>query len=105
MPVLNGPVKRVLADFTAGPYQASERAQTIEDPAGVNYKPLYRWRSREHNGGRVQIVPTTTMTIALWANRGADGPWRLSSRGPHRKPQSCLDLPRDLPAESPMIGR
>ncbi len=73
VPVLNGPVKRILADFTAGPYQASERAQTIEDPAGVNYKPLYMWRSREHNGGRVQIVPTTTITIALWANRGADG--------------------------------
>jgi hypothetical protein len=80
IPVLNAPMKQNIADFTAGPYQTSERTQTDEVSSGVGYKPLYMWRATEHDGSGLQIEPITTMSVAVWANRtvGADGKVSLS---------------------------
>ena len=71
IPIVNGPIKRVVQDYTAGPYQGGDRHQLREDPNGIGYKPLYAWRARNLDGGDLQIVPITTLTTAVWQNRSA----------------------------------
>ena len=68
IPVLNGPLKQVLADFTVGPYRNAPRAQSMNPAAAGGYVPLYLWRDADHQGGNRKIVPIGTMTVAIWAD-------------------------------------
>ena len=72
IPVVNGPVKQLVSDFTAGPFQTFERTQVLEAPPGINMKPLYMWRATEHDGSGLQIEPIMTMAVRVWANRVED---------------------------------
>lgn len=67
IPALNGPQQWVLADFTVGPYRIFERNQVTENSNGVNYKPLYMWRTVEHSG-KVIIEPVVTTSVAIWVD-------------------------------------
>lgn len=68
VPRLNGPQQWLLADFTAGPYRTFERNQVTESPTGVNYKPLYLWRSVSAGGAAAMIEPVVTTTVAVWVD-------------------------------------
>ncbi len=68
IPYLNGPVVRLLSDFTAGPYRTFERAQVIEPPAaGIGRRPLYMQRMTEPGNGRLEIQPFGIVGAAFWA--------------------------------------
>ncbi|MEW6118400.1 MAG: hypothetical protein AB1553_16115, partial [Nitrospirota bacterium] len=69
IPVLNGPVDQVLADFTTGPYRTFERVQSTSGGAlGINQKPLYMWRATEHGKGHMELQPFGIMAVSLVAN-------------------------------------
>ena len=71
IPSLSGPVKQLLVDYTAGPYQNGFRGQLYSGAAP--YKPLVVWRAGQHDGTQVKLTPTTPMAVAMWANLEADG--------------------------------
>ncbi len=72
IPAVNGPVKRVLADLTAGTYRTSERGQIRENPTGAAYRPLYIFRHRDLNGA-LKIEPVTTQATAFWSDQTPEG--------------------------------
>jgi hypothetical protein len=66
IPIVNGPVKQLVNDFTAGPFRGFARAQIVSKPGtGVGLKPLYVWQSRKDG---LKIVPAATMVSPVWAN-------------------------------------
>lgn len=68
IPLLNGPMKQNVLDFTAGPYQESQRGQASASSSGVAFRPLYIWRTKTHDGSGMHIVPVSVLTAALWAD-------------------------------------
>jgi PKD repeat protein len=64
IPVVNGPVKQHIADFSAGPFRGFARTQTIEMPlTGIGLKPLKAWQKREDG---IKLVPHGTMAASVW---------------------------------------
>ena len=69
IPILNGPLDRNLNDFTAGPYQGSDRSQTTENAlSGINKRPLYLWKATNYGTGPLQIQPFNIVTSAAWGD-------------------------------------
>ncbi|MCX7793178.1 MAG: PKD domain-containing protein [Thermodesulfovibrionales bacterium] len=66
IPVVNGPVKQFLADFSAGPYRGFARVQSVEMPStGIGLKPLKTWQKREDG---IKLVPHGTMAASVWVD-------------------------------------
>ncbi|OGW18745.1 MAG: hypothetical protein A2072_01705 [Nitrospirae bacterium GWC1_57_7] len=73
IPELRTDVKENVIDHTAGTYRGYERTQvSTGGGGGIVYRPLYTPRLREK--GVVRILPTITMTSAVWVDGSEDKP-------------------------------
>ena len=74
IPEVNFSRKQMVADHTAGPYQASDREQLMENSDGVHYKPLHLIRPDNHLGSGHKIEPITTVAVPGWVFGGSQQP-------------------------------